>query len=231
MTRRDTILVAVFINVGLLAILFVTAVNSGQEDVLLEPASHPIAQVQQSTVAHPAIANVVEVQPSSLAAPVVSQESPQVTLRPISQNMAPSQVQTSTISQPQIITPTVVDMEANPDDFVEITVKRGDVLERIARRNGTTVEEIMTINQLTNTQLRIGQILRIPVLAADVTEARPRPSSNAEAEDEFYVVRSGDSPWLIAIRNNLKLDELLRLNDLDEESARQLRPGIRLRIR
>ena len=49
--------------------------------------------------------------------------------------------------------------------------------------------------------------------------------------EDFYVVKEGDSPWAIALSNGIRLDELLKLNGLDEQKARKLRPGDRLRIR
>ena len=51
-----------------------------------------------------------------------------------------------------------------------------------------------------------------------------------EAGPEYYTIKVGENPWAIALRHNMKLDELLRLNGLNEEKARKLRPGDRLRI-
>ena len=48
---------------------------------------------------------------------------------------------------------------------------------------------------------------------------------------KFYTVKQGDNPWTIAVKNQLKVDELLKLNDLNDEKARRLRPGDKLRIR
>ncbi|NGX46548.1 MAG: hypothetical protein K940chlam2_01740, partial [Chlamydiae bacterium] len=44
-------------------------------------------------------------------------------------------------------------------------------------------------------------------------------------------VVSGDNPWTIAVKNRIKVDQLLKLNGLNEEKARCLKPGDRLRIR
>lgn len=46
--------------------------------------------------------------------------------------------------------------------YIEYTVRSGDTLWLIARRYGTTVDAIKTLNGLTSDQLNIGQILRIP---------------------------------------------------------------------
>ena len=42
------------------------------------------------------------------------------------------------------------------------TVKSGDTLSAIARRNGTTVREIQRLNNLVTTQIRVGQKLKLP---------------------------------------------------------------------
>ena len=47
--------------------------------------------------------------------------------------------------------------------FITYTVVAGDSLYSIARRFNTTVDEIMRLNQLTSTNLSIGQTLQIPV--------------------------------------------------------------------
>ena len=42
------------------------------------------------------------------------------------------------------------------------TVKSGDTLNTIARRNGVTVKELQAANNLTTTRITVGQKLRIP---------------------------------------------------------------------
>lgn len=46
--------------------------------------------------------------------------------------------------------------------YFEYTVKSGDTLWILARRFGTTVDEIRKLNGLTSDLLNIGQVLRIP---------------------------------------------------------------------
>lgn len=50
----------------------------------------------------------------------------------------------------------------DPAEWGEYVVRKGDILSRIASRNATTVKDLMEVNQLSNTNLRIGQKLRIP---------------------------------------------------------------------
>jgi LysM repeat protein len=44
-------------------------------------------------------------------------------------------------------------------------------------------------------------------------------------------MKSGDNPWNIARQHRVNFDDFLRLNQLDEEKARQLKPGDKLRVR
>jgi LysM repeat protein len=55
------------------------------------------------------------------------------------------------------------------------TVKSGDTLTKIARANSTTVKAIESENNLTTTQIKVGQKLKIPAKAAVATPA-PEPA-------------------------------------------------------
>lgn len=55
--------------------------------------------------------------------------------------------------------------------------------------------------------------------------------SKVASQHEYYVVKSGDSPWKIARKFHLDFEELLKLNNLDESSAKNLKIGQKLRIR
>lgn len=121
----------------------------------------------------------------------------------------------------------VVEKTPEKEEFSTVIVKKGDFLERIARSNHTTVSALMQLNDLSSTQLQIGQVLRVPKTnktEKDLQVKTPNP-------EDYYVVKEGDSPWAIALSNGIRLDELLKLNGLDEQKARRLRPGDRLRIR
>lgn len=81
------------------------------------------------------------------------------------------------------------------------TVRRGDTLTFIARRFGTTVENIVAMNDLKNPNLiYAGEKLRLRVI---------RP-----AADQTYTVRRGDTLWAIARRFGTTVPVLVRLNRL-----------------
>jgi LysM repeat protein len=129
-------------------------------------------------------------------------------------------------------------VEASADlNVKEIIVKQGDTLDKIAKSARVTVSEIMKLNRLTDTRLHIGQILFVPKgdeFAPDrsqsaVSETFSSTNSN-KTEGKYYIVKHGDNPWTIAIKNGIKVEELLRLNNLDESKAKKLKPGDKLRI-
>lgn len=194
MNRRDTIIIAVLINAGLLSILFATAVSKEPQKEI------PITFTQA----------IQKEEPITLLPPQPTKDEGDHALENFHKNSEPI------ASTPPPPPPT------KPEGYIEVTVKRGDVLDRIARANHCSVNAIMELNQLNSTQLHIGQILKIPVHIDNTT---PRTT------EEYYTVQPGDNPWSIARKNNIKLSTLQTLNDLDESKARNLKPGDRLRLR
>ncbi len=89
-------------------------------------------------------------------------------------------------------------------------VKRGDSLWLLARAYNTNIQEIMRLNNLKNTRLHIGQKLIIRK-GTDVL----KPPEGAKA----YQVKSGDSPYLIAVRHNMRLNRFLNINELTSRST------------
>jgi LysM repeat protein len=218
MSRRDTILVAVLINSGLLALLFLTAVQTDFEREL--PSTqvtkpHQLEERAFSAVREP------EVPPHSEAAQAVA------LLEEV------REVEPTRVSEPLAAESFSADQKS--PDFAEITVKRGDFLARIARSHGVSVSDIMKANQLDSHRLKIGQVLKVPLHArahtalADASSLKARQPSLEDAE--YYTIQKGDNPWTIAKKNRVAFDELLRLNDLDEAKARNLKVGDKLRVR
>ena len=82
-------------------------------------------------------------------------------------------------------------------------VVAGDSLYKIAQKFNTTVDEIVKLNNLTSTNLSIGQKLKLPV--KETTE---------EIIFEYYTVQSGDNLYNIANRYNTTVAKLMELNGL-----------------
>lgn len=89
------------------------------------------------------------------------------------------------------------------------TVKSGDNLYAIAKRYNTTASAIMLLNNLSNTNLSIGQKLKIPAVST-VTPTKPSTPSTGTT----YIVKRGDNLYSIARRFNKTVDEIKRKNNL-----------------
>jgi LysM repeat protein len=236
MNKRNTILIAVLINAGVLAALFIAAVSTKEEvgaemlahadtpmPLYTEPVEIPLAAPAAAPALAAEGAPVVGAPESPLggAAPVVEATPPAVHNLP---PLAPLVVESgSSAPAPAATAPVAASVEPA---YKEVTVKKGDSLEKIARAHQTTVDEIVRLNQLPSHFLQVGQKLKVPKGGVKSVAARGK-----EAGPEYYTVKVGDNPWTIAKKHNLKVEELLKLNGLNEQRARKLKPGERLRVK
>lgn len=102
---------------------------------------------------------------------------------------------TLSIGQKLKILTTTPSQELPSETYV---VQKGDSLYSIARKFGTTVDSLKSINNLTSNLLSIGQVLRIPTSEKQTT----------------YIVQKGDSLYSIAKKFNTSVDNLKALNNL-----------------
>ena len=94
--------------------------------------------------------------------------------------------------------------DAKKEDIKEsniYTVKKGDSLWLIANKYGTTVDELKSENNLKSNTLSIGQTLIIP-------EKKENTSKIS------YVVKKGDSLWLIANKYDTTVEKIKSTNNL-----------------
>ena len=80
-------------------------------------------------------------------------------------------------------------------------VKPGDTLYSIAKKYNTTVDEIKKLNDLTSNALTVGSRLIIP-------------TETINEEPGTYTVKSGDTLYSIASKNNTTVDEIKKINNL-----------------
>lgn len=253
MSRRDIILISVLVNAGLLAVLFLTAVKSDPDSMTSNVEFSPMA-VQEG--------NKTPTQTSDPVAFVENIDLSQGNLQgsPLSQNTLPvdevdhvlkeylPETQDALVLENDSISAPLeeehhVSTETNLDNFskesyVEVAVKRGDALEKIARANRTSVDAIKKVNNLANDKLKIGQVLKVPVgtqkAKTTASKDKPKPEKQvaiASSDEVFYTIKSGDNPWKIAKQNNVKFDDLLKLNNLNEEKAKNMKVGDVIRVK
>ena len=110
---------------------------------------------------------------------------------------------------------------SNPDNMFMYTVVKGDSLYSIAKRYGTSVEEIKKLNYLTSNNLVIGQVLRIP-------EMYTKPSDMVIPNYVNYIVVKGDTLYSIAKKFNVSVDSIINDNNLKNDT---LSIGQNLKIR
>lgn len=249
MSRRDTIVIALLINAGLLAVLFMLAINVDDEPSSVSQSASPTKEMVRVEYTPPKYEEL-SVEESVQEVDTFLKE---LKTTPVQQVTYIDDEDYWDNTQPKLIAAAppakpVAAAESKPQHYTEVTVKSGDALEKIARNNGTTVEAIKAANNLTSSKLSIGQVLKVPVKSkAIATEAAqpqkpvvatltpaPKPSDKKTAtgtEPQYYTVKTGDSPWKIAKEAGVEVEQLLKLNGLDEAKARNLKVGDRIRVR
>jgi LysM repeat protein len=229
MTRKDTIIIAILVNAALLVALFVSALkkDSAQTALAATPPPPAIEKPIEAPKVEPQIIKassgdevdrvLKEFVQSRPVAAAVPQEPVSLASDPFAAFAPPPQA--------------VSEKKEEKSDIIEWVVKKGDALEKIAKAHRTSVEEIMRLNSLKNSALRVGQVLKVQShKVASAPDKTPAPAKQPSAA-KYYTVKTGDNPWTIAVKNHLKVEDLLKLNNLDAEKARHLKPGDELRIR
>lgn len=101
------------------------------------------------------------------------------------------------------------------------TVQRGNTLSQIARRYGTTVQEIARINGIKNVNLIFpGQILRI------TTNSNINGSETNSAGKTYYTIKRGDTLYRISKRYGVTIQNLVEWNNIQNPNL--IFPGQRL---
>ncbi|MGE3317738.1 MAG: LysM peptidoglycan-binding domain-containing protein [Candidatus Berkiella sp.] len=100
-------------------------------------------------------------------------------------------------------------------------VKKGDNIEKIAKRYHTSAKAIQKLNGLPNDVVVIGKTLKIPGATSSATTAKSAPA--------YHVVKKGESLPLISDKHHMKLRDLLAYNDMSSPST-IIQPGQRLKL-
>ncbi len=236
MNRRDMIIVATLMNTGLLAVLFMMAIQTESHgsveqgfspknsDQSIIAESSPIPDQSKPILPHHPTVSTAKTSKHDELDKVINNYTTVVPPKPII-------IEDDLFheDQPEVSKPTV-NKETQPvikePELLEVKVKRGDSLDKIARANKTTIKALKRANNLSSDRLQIGQILRIPEGSSKSTTPKPpkaKPASTVGAE--YYTIKTGDNPWKIAKQFGVRFDELLKLNSLDEAKARRLKAG------
>lgn len=212
MNKKELILVAILVNVGVLVFLVVSsiepAISKKEKTIKLTKIEEPL---------------VLEVKEGKSKGDSMSEVDRVVEAVALLQNPAAPSTSIKQAETPQDILKPFLSQ-----DLSEVVIKSGDSLAKLANEYRVSIEEIMRFNELKGSNLQIGQTLYIPKKKSPASVETPSLELSGE---RYYIVKTGDSPWTIATKNHIKLEELLRLNNLDNEKAKRLKAGDRLRIK
>ncbi|KAA9023945.1 C40 family peptidase [Niallia endozanthoxylica] len=98
-----------------------------------------------------------------------------------------------------------------PQETGTYTVVSGDSLSLIAKKYGTTVTSLKTLNALTSDMITVGQVLKV---SGTPVEQSPVVEQNGKT----YTVKSGDSLSLISKSYGLTLSQLKSYNNLTSDT-------------
>ncbi len=110
-------------------------------------------------------------------------------------------------------------------------VRQGDTLEKIARRNGTTVKRLCQLNGISeNKIIHPGDRLKVSGSAKSQTGQSKQVAQGSQgSQGATYTVRSGDTLSKIARANGTSVRALCQLNGIKETSV--LRVGQKLKVK
>lgn len=106
------------------------------------------------------------------------------------------------------------------------TVASGETLSEIALRYEVSVERLRDRNELSGSNIRVGQELKIPAVGRASSPEATRAATR-ETEAAEHVVRSGESLWTIARHYGSTVTAIQTANDLGD---RPIQPGQKLTI-
>lgn len=111
--------------------------------------------------------------------------------------------------------------------WVQHRVKADESLTRIALHYGIPIHELKKTNNLEDSLIHPGEILRIPMRYATKNN-KQKEHGKPNNSSIYYTVRRGDTLWKIARKHNITLKMLRSLNNLSTHAI--IYPGQRLLV-
>ena len=104
---------------------------------------------------------------------------------------------------------------SSSSSYKTYTIVRGDTLNKIASRFGTTYQEIARINGISNPdKIQVGQIIKIPRSRSNSYNCEFNTSSKPTQSLITYTIVSGDTLSTIANRFGTTYQEIARINGI-----------------
>ena len=122
-------------------------------------------------------------------------------------------------NEPSEILPEV---EEPTENYKTVTIVKGDTLSQIAKDYGTTVQELVRINNIRNPNLiYAGETLKIPVTTSG--------GGDDPLEEIVYIVKKGDTLSRIALNYGTTVNQIVRENNITNPNL--IYPGQRLVVK
>ncbi len=228
MNKKDVVVLAVLVNAGLLVILLISALTS-RESYLVASSAKVASNILAKDDKGMALEELKTDNEDVLNFEGVMHQLPEVSAH--ENNSDETAVNLSAVQEiPQELenaqNPVATAQEPNHqvDKCINITVKNGDSLEKLARRYHVVISDIQKVNNMSGSFLKKGQNLKIPVKVGSASTVQ-------DAGSRYYTIKPGDNPWVIAMKHHLKVEDLLKMNNLDNRKAKRLKPGDKLKVR
>ncbi|MBR5736170.1 MAG: LysM peptidoglycan-binding domain-containing protein [Bacteroidales bacterium] len=155
----------------------------------------------------------------------------------------------SPVKMKQIQNGTVASTAAGSGGYTTYMVKKGDTLGGIARKYGTTVNNIKSWNNLRSNTIKIGQRLRIygkgsaPAASSTTSSSTASSSSSSSSSSSgstvattssggyvTYTVKKGDTLWEISNKfDGVTLHDILTINGFTKNT--KIYPGMKIKIK
>jgi membrane-bound lytic murein transglycosylase D len=105
------------------------------------------------------------------------------------------------------------------------TVRKGETLSTIAEQHDVNLKSLQKINHLRGSRIVVGQVLK---MSAGPDIAKKKNSlRQAVAQQNRYIVKSGDTLWSISRRFNISVNTLQQAN---QGVRKKIKPGDELTI-
>ncbi|MCC6963351.1 MAG: LysM peptidoglycan-binding domain-containing protein [candidate division Zixibacteria bacterium] len=125
--------------------------------------------------------------------------------------------------------------KASSGKIMTYKVRKGDTLDKIAQKYGTSVQDIASINGMhTIDYLRVGQLINVPASGASASSKSASKSTASAGKKSrsggvlVYVVKAGDTLWDIAKSFGTTVEDIVTLNGL---SSKRVKVGDRLKVK
>lgn len=108
-------------------------------------------------------------------------------------------------------------------------IKAGDSIGGIAEKYGVKISDIQSWNNISGNKIVAGKTLKIysDANVNDISNVTSKTTKNVKTNQESYTVRSGDSLYSIAEKNNTTVAKLKSINNL---TSNKIKSGQKLRL-